>query len=365
MATPAGMKRFARTITTRRDGKCEYCEAATRTGVDYAGVNGEGKWTGVCAVCASSITEQCKGVTRTIAALGDVECPGVDTVDLTGIGAVLAGQATEAAAYDMLLNLMIVRHLMREAIKAQAIASAPANPLIDGLRAIATSPTAQPRDRDFAASLVAWVDRGRDLTFKQQAAAERMVARLAPASAPVVAVENGLYLNTVTERIYKLYNTQNDRQGCKVLEVYASHGSFHYLPGGTKRVAEMVAAGEARKLTEAEAQAFGKLHGFCVNCTKDLDDERSLAVGYGPTCAKRFGWFYPDYYQAATMLGRPFTASNGKTYEPDTAPFTVVGGFTFDPAQDTAPPVPPTTGWICDKGSSHPQDQTSCECGDI
>jgi hypothetical protein len=37
------------------------------------------------------------------------------------------------------------------------------------------------------------------------------------------------------------------------------------------------------------AAAYGRLHGACCFCRKSLRDERSTAVGYGPTCAENFG----------------------------------------------------------------------------
>ena len=355
--TPDGMKRFARTIPTKRDGTCEYCGSPTRAGVDFAGVNSESKWTSVCHVCAQSITEQVKGVVRTMGAMGEVD---VDTssIDMTVLPTVLAGQADEAAAFDMLLRLTAVRAAMRAAVANQARAAAPADPLIDGLRAIAASPNAQPRDREFAASLVAGFDKWGTLTERQRAAGQRMWDRLnteAPTATALPVLENGLYLNTTTDRVFKLYTTQNGHQGCKRLEVYASHGSLVYLKGGVKLVREMVAAGEARLLTQDEATAFGKLHGFCINCTIDIDDDRSLAVGYGPVCAKHYGWFYPSYHEAAKILNRPVRASNGRQYNPD-------GTITADGA-----PLPSKGDgrWICDKGSQHGADESSCDCGDI
>ena len=57
----------------------------------------------------------------------------------------------------------------------------------------------------------------------------------------------------------------------------------------------LLAAGTAHVLTEAEAGAFGRQFSFCVNCGLYLDDDRSLAAGYGPTCAENNHWFYPTY----------------------------------------------------------------------
>jgi NADH pyrophosphatase NudC (nudix superfamily) len=41
----------------------------------------------------------------------------------------------------------------------------------------------------------------------------------------------------------------------------------------------------AMKLSAADASEFGKLYGHCVFCGRKLTDERSIEVGYGPTCA--------------------------------------------------------------------------------
>ena len=40
------------------------------------------------------------------------------------------------------------------------------------------------------------------------------------------------------------------------------------------------------------ATAQGHLTGRCCFCRKALDDEKSTALGYGPTCAKKFGLIY-------------------------------------------------------------------------
>lgn len=40
---------------------------------------------------------------------------------------------------------------------------------------------------------------------------------------------------------------------------------------------------------EATAGKYGRLTGGCCFCSKPLNDQRSLVVGYGPVCAKHFG----------------------------------------------------------------------------
>lgn len=42
----------------------------------------------------------------------------------------------------------------------------------------------------------------------------------------------------------------------------------------------------ASPLTEAEAAAWGHLHGRCFKCLKPLTDPESVKRGYGPVCAK-------------------------------------------------------------------------------
>lgn len=37
---------------------------------------------------------------------------------------------------------------------------------------------------------------------------------------------------------------------------------------------------------------LGKLFGWCTNCGKDISREESLYRGYGPDCAKKYGWPY-------------------------------------------------------------------------
>jgi hypothetical protein len=40
---------------------------------------------------------------------------------------------------------------------------------------------------------------------------------------------------------------------------------------------------------QAKAAEYGKRSGSCCFCARDLKDARSMAVGYGPSCASRYG----------------------------------------------------------------------------
>jgi len=46
---------------------------------------------------------------------------------------------------------------------------------------------------------------------------------------------------------------------------------------------------EADRVTAEQAARFGAITGQCVFCGRRLTDERSIAVGYGPTCASHNG----------------------------------------------------------------------------
>ncbi len=261
MSTPAGLNRFKRTITSKFAGVCYFCQQATVAGRDYASVNNQGKWLPVCTTCAQTLAAQVAGVIAScerIADGHDVDMNDVLMPTEANLVATLQGTADSALALDTLVAMVNARVQIREQV------------------AVATP-----------------------------------VITVAPVGEPT----NGLYLHD-NGHIYKLYTTQNDRQACKLLVVIDDHGSFDYMKGGVRWVREALANGKARKLTEAEAQAFGKMHGFCVNCARDLDDDRSLAVGYGPVCAGHEGWFYPTYAEAATMLQRPVTMPNGKVIDP-------------------------------------------------
>lgn len=56
--------------------------------------------------------------------------------------------------------------------------------------------------------------------------------------------------------------------------------SFQYEAGAL--------TGSLRTPTAEEAAAHGHAHGNCVFCSRDLTDERSTTVGYGPVCAERY-----------------------------------------------------------------------------
>jgi hypothetical protein len=114
----------------------------------------------------------------------------------------------------------------------------------------------------------------------------------APAHVPLATVGEGFYVVEHDEGdpdVYKLYTTRNGHLAAKLL--VGEH--WEYRTGGVSVVRALVTAGKARELTHEEAAAFGKITGTCIACGLTLSDDgknKSLEVGYGPICAKRYGW---------------------------------------------------------------------------
>lgn len=117
------------------------------------------------------------------------------------------------------------------------------------------------------------------------------------ADAPV-ALEDGVYRWNGT--FYKVYHTVHgaNQQVAKILHLTEAgvdengkqlwNGEWEYL--GKKPLYTLK---PEHKLSQDEAKQFGLVYGMCVNCTRDLTREESIHVGYGPTCAKNHGWWYP------------------------------------------------------------------------
>lgn len=100
--------------------------------------------------------------------------------------------------------------------------------------------------------------------------------------------------------VFVVVLSQAGRPYAKRLAVYedcgVKTGSWEYAPGAHRTL------NDDDRLTAAEAARLGKLHGFCVRCCRTLDDVRSVAAGYGSTCAKREGWPYPTLDEARRMV---------------------------------------------------------------
>lgn len=82
---------------------------------------------------------------------------------------------------------------------------------------------------------------------------------------------------------YAIYRVQRSRESGNL---YAKRlnilGGFDYEAGAIRKLSA------TDKMTLDEAKAFGVETGLCCVCGAFLTDPKSVAVGIGPVCAKRF-----------------------------------------------------------------------------
>jgi hypothetical protein len=108
-----------------------------------------------------------------------------------------------------------------------------------------------------------------------------------------VRAEEGFYVRG--DDVFKV-KWNKARTGTYALRFVVSGGKarFDYAPGVGRSLAEEGLV----PMTAADAARIGLHHGFCVNCCAELGGATlsanvSAAIGYGETCAKRNGWYYP------------------------------------------------------------------------
>lgn len=127
------------------------------------------------------------------------------------------------------------------------------------------------------------------------------VPKLATPQSEAVEIEDGVYL----------------KDGHYLKVVHAIHGSGHQyakvlvpsVDEDGKKVFSWEYLGKAPlatlsaddKLDTEQAKEFGLLYGCCINCARGLTRDESIYVGYGKTCAKNNGWFYPTKKELASL----------------------------------------------------------------
>jgi hypothetical protein len=293
--TPAGLTRFSRTISTKRNGTCEFCAQPTVAERDFAAVNGgSGKWIAVCATCAMSITEQCKGVIRH---LQDV-MPSMSAETISNAQTMLptteaifdavSGTASEAATYDVLSKLQCA------ALYVQA-ASAQADPTLGKLQAVANDASRAPRDREFAGSLATQLAARGSLSDKQMFYVNKLIAAPAPAAeanqpTETTDVPAGYYATASRTGNNDLDFWRVDRPETGkwagytfVKRIIGGHDPIRLRGAEAKQALATIAATGI----EAAGKAYASAIGNCYACNRELTDEESRRVGLGPVCRNR------------------------------------------------------------------------------
>lgn len=159
----------------------------------------------------------------------------------------------------------------------------------------------------FAQSVAAQYDERGRVSDKQEAAArsmyakaqQRAAARTSTAPAPAANLDIGLHVNAEGQVIRVMSTRTSGQLVAKLLVRDSYHGDWQWEYLG-KRGLRGLSADTA--MTAAQATAWGQQYQQCVNCFAELEDKRSMAAGYGPTCAKNHGWVYPSMAEAEVIL---------------------------------------------------------------
>lgn len=123
----------------------------------------------------------------------------------------------------------------------------------------------------------------------------RQRAARAAGVAPQGDVPEGVHMNDAGQYV-KVQQSQHGNLYGKVAHLHPAPSDDPFVrvdwEYGGKRALDGLTADTL--LDAEQAAAFGHLTGRCVFCTTALSDERSVSVGYGPTCADRHGLPWGD-----------------------------------------------------------------------
>ena len=183
-----------------------------------------------------------------------------------------------------------------------------------------------PRDRRFASDLVSSYDRWGSLTPKQYPWVQKLIERVGPQQATSSEVQNGAALFGLFDSAKKTalkypritFNFSQDLNDCTYLHPATVASKYYgcliitedgglrgkkymgrltpdntFIPSHaiTKEQAEHVLS-RIRTMAEDPESAlsqYGKLTGRCAMCNGRLKTDKSVMLGYGPVCAKKFG----------------------------------------------------------------------------
>ena len=111
-------------------------------------------------------------------------------------------------------------------------------------------------------------------------------------------IDDGIYV--LGDDTYKIVHAVHGsgKQYAKKLVQGATTGTWSWKYVGREPLTRIRSE---HRMTQEQAAEFGKLYGICVRCAADLTREQSIHVGYGPTCAKNEGWWYPTKRELAEL----------------------------------------------------------------
>jgi len=121
------------------------------------------------------------------------------------------------------------------------------------------------------------------------------------APAPVEAVadpERGVYV-TATGQLVRVQLARGSRKAYGLTWHARGGHSGEWKYEGRAILAQIV-----RPISAEEAALFGHDAGQCVFCSLSLDDDRSVAMGYGPVCARNYGLPWGNKRQAVKVPGK-------------------------------------------------------------
>lgn len=162
---------------------------------------------------------------------------------------------------------------------------------------------------EFAQSLASYYTLKGFLTEKQEAAGRSMMIKCTTRDAYKAEAKAKAGKNTAPVGMHKhadgtvvkVYTTQAGNLVGKVLvDRFGIDGILYEFEYRGKRALNGLST--ETLLPMEEARKFGRLTSQCVNCLKQLKDERSIAAGYGATCADNHGWWYPTMSEAMKII---------------------------------------------------------------
>lgn len=183
---------------------------------------------------------------------------------------VVAGRRpTKAEASQVIETLIGVQRLATPGPTAEQQA------ILDGLRS---------HPSGFASSLLAQHGKSGRLSDRQWDAARRLLSDAQAHTERTPEDDAALAHGTVH------LNDRGEYIQVRLSKAGRTYGKVWTGSGWEYRGGAVSGLSAATLLTAEQAAEFGHTYHQCVNCAKALTDDRSIAVGYGPTCAAKHGW---------------------------------------------------------------------------